>query len=143
MLQFDRLKTKELVKYLYYSNIHDAKIEKINYNKKCKDLIIKTINPIFNVEINFYFKDIKYIYSEKSLLNCGDTILSLTIENDFSYFQDNLNSCLDGLNNSLYLLFQTFSGNELHIVSEKVLIEDNQGSAGKTGDGSLSSEELS
>ena len=52
-----------------------------------------------------------------------ETILSLTVEDDFSYLQNYIPNRCEGVEDSLYLLFQMFSGDELHIVSKEVIAE--------------------
>lgn len=52
-----------------------------------------------------------------------ETILSLTAEEDVSYFQNCTKVCGDVLCDSVYLLLQMFSGDELHVVSKAVIIE--------------------
>ena len=52
-----------------------------------------------------------------------ETIISLTVEEDSSYLQNYLLKHGEYTEDSLYLLFQMFSGDELHIVSKEVIIE--------------------
>ena len=54
-----------------------------------------------------------------------ETIISLTAEEDFSYLQNYNIKHSEYMEDSLYLLFQMFSGDELHIVSKEVIIEVN------------------
>ena len=52
-----------------------------------------------------------------------ETLISLTMEEDFSYLQAYLtkySKCIEG---SLYLLFQMFSGDEFHVVSKEVIVD--------------------
>ena len=74
------------------------------------------MNLIFrNVEIALAVKGKEYGSSE--------TILSLTAEEDFTYLKKYLSDCDESVDSNLYLLFQMFSGDELHIVSKEVIIE--------------------
>lgn len=45
------------------------------------------------------------------------------MEEDFTYLKKYLSDCDESVDSNLYLLFQMFSGDELHIVSKEVIIE--------------------
>ena len=51
------------------------------------------------------------------------TILSLTVEENFSYLQRHIQNYRESMDDFLYLLFQMFSGDEWHIVSGEVTVE--------------------
>lgn len=124
MLQFNKCNTKELIALLYNSSIHDAKIDSIIYEYGKEILKIEAINPIFNTKINLTFHDILIALAIKNNgFGSRETIISLTVEEDFSYLQEYLLKCDKNIDDSLYLLFQMFSGDELHIVSKKVIVE--------------------
>ena len=125
MPQFDRFQIEDLKDYLYHSGVHDAKIKTLKYDRERRNLTVEAVNPIHNVRIRMAFKEIKVILSNSgNELGCRETILSLSVEEDYSYFQNCAQVCGDCFDNSLYLLFQMFSGDELHIISEKVFIEN-------------------
>lgn len=125
MLKFDRFQIEDLKEYLYYSHIHDAKIESLKYNRKKRILTIETVNQIYNTRINLTFEEVRVVLSINSNEHGScETIISLTAEEDYSYLQNCTKVCGNCLTYSLYLLFQMFSGDELHIVSEKVFIEN-------------------
>lgn len=124
MPRFDKSKIKEMKYFLYNSCVHDAKIENVEY--QCGEDIIKIelFNPIFNVKINLTFHNIGIALAVKgNAYGSHETILSLTVEEDFSYLQSYLPNYGDGIDGSLYLLFQMFSGDELHIVAKDVDIK--------------------
>lgn len=124
MPQFDRSQVQNLKDYLYHSAIHDAKIKTFKYDREQRILTIEAANLIDSVSLCMIFKEIKVVLSINSnQLGCRETIISLTAEDDFSHLQNYAQICGDGFDNSLYLLFQMFSGDELHIISEKVFIE--------------------
>jgi len=121
--KFDSFHIEALKEYLYHSNIHDAKIEIIGYDIEKKKLMIKAVNPIFDDKISFVFDEIKVVlFVSSNEMGSRKTIISLTAEEDCSYLKKITNVCDDWLCNSIYLLFQMFSGDELHILSENVLI---------------------
>ena len=124
MPKFNKNNVRELVESLYNSYAHDAKINSIRYDNTEDELKIEVINPIFNVKTAFSFKDIDLVLSIKGReYGSRKTIISLTAEKDFSYLQDYLPKCGEDFDDSLYLLFQMFSGDELHIVSKEVSVD--------------------
>ena len=124
MLKFSKDNIQEIKALLYRSCIHDAKLVSIYYDAKEKTLKIITVNPIFNVGINFIFSGVTIFFATKGH-DYGDcnTILSLTVENDFSYLPNDILKYQDNIKDVLYLVFQMFSGDELHIVCKEVIIE--------------------
>lgn len=125
MPKFDRSQIETLKKYLYHSYIHDAKIETMSYDRKKKNLTIRTVNEIHRNRINLTFEEVKVVLSisGNESGNYG-TIISLTAEEDYSYVQNCTKVCGNCLFESVYLLFQMFCGDELHIVAKNVFIEN-------------------
>lgn len=124
MPRYNKNNIKDLKAFLYNSCIHDAKIENIRYD--CKEDIIKIelFNTFFDVRMELIFLDIRVALKIKGDWSENrETILSLTAEDDFSDLQNSLSEHSEYLNDSLYLMFQMFSGDELHIVSKEVIIE--------------------
>ncbi len=124
MPRFDKNKIKEIKNFLYNSCVHDAKLEKVGYKCGEDTIKIELFNPIYDIKINLTFRNIGIALAIKGNEH-GDreTIISLTVEEDFSYLQNYLPKYSEGIEDSLYLLFQMFSGDELHIVSREVSIE--------------------
>ena len=124
MLRYNKNNIKELKEYLYNSYVHDAKLKNIKYDCSEDNIKIELFNPIFDVKIALTFLNIGITLTIKGEWSENrETIVSLTAEEDFSYLQNYLlkhNKCME---DSLYLLFQMFSGDELHIVSKEVIIE--------------------
>lgn len=124
MTRFDQSKLKELKDFLYNSCVHDAKLENVGYNFGEDAINIELFNPIFHVKMNLVFHHIEIALAMKGTAHGSrDTIISLTAEEDFSYLRNYLSNHSEGIENSLYLLFQMFSGDELHIVAKEVSIE--------------------
>ncbi len=124
MPRFDKSKITELNEFLYNSYIHDAKIETIRYERGKDNIKIEAFNPIFNVKIDLTFRDIEITLAIRgNELGSHETIISLTAEEDFSYLKNYIQKYSEIIEDSLYLLFQMFSGDELHIVSREVIIE--------------------
>lgn len=125
MPRYNKNSVKELKAFLYNSYIHDANLENVEYNCKEDRIKIKLVNPIFGVQIDLIFLNIGL-----ALVTKGDwpgdraTVLSLTVEEDFSYLQNHqlLKQC-KYTKDDLYFLVQMFSGDELHIVSKEVIAE--------------------
>ena len=116
--------TKELKKFLFNSYVHDANLENVEYDHREDSIKIELFNPIFNVKIYLTFLNIRILLTLKGEWSGKrETIISLTVEEDFSCLQNYLLKHSEYMDASLYLLFQTFSGDELHIVSEEVIVE--------------------
>ena len=125
MLEFNRNHTKELKEYLYNSCIHDAKLKCIKYESESGSLEIQTFNPIFCVEMDFIFNDVKYIVvSMGNNFGNHETIISLTVEEDYSHLKNDVQNHNESIEKYFYILFQTFAGDELHIVANKVTIKE-------------------
>ena len=124
MPRYNKNNIKELKEYLYNSNVHDAKLKNIKYDCSEDNIKIELFNPIFNVKIDLTFFDIGITLAVKGKWSENrDTIIALTAEEDFSYLQNYLPKHSKCMEDSLYLLFQMFSGHELHILSKELVIE--------------------
>ena len=124
MPKFYKDNIKELKEFLYDSYSHDANLRNVKYDLGEDALKIELYNPIFKVSIDVIFHNIEIALAVKGDWNGSRKIVSsLTVEDDFSCLQKHLldnSKCMD---DSLYLLFQMFSGDEVHIVSREVTIE--------------------
>ena len=124
MPTFNKNNIQELKDLLYNSCVHDAKLENIEYNYGQDYIRIALLNPIFNVKINLIFQNVEIALAIKGKeYGSPETIISLTAEEDFSHLQTYLPKHSECIEASLYLLFQMFSGDELHIVSKEVVVE--------------------
>lgn len=124
MPRFNKNNTKELKEFLYDSYIHDAKLENVQYNCREDSIKIELFNPIFDVKLDLTFLNIGVALAIKGEWSGSrETIISLTVEEDSSYLQNYLLKHSEYMEDSLYLLFQMFSGDELHIVSKEVIVE--------------------
>ena len=125
MPRFNKYNVKDLKEVIYNSYIHDAKLESIRYESEKNCLIVETVNLFFGSRINLTFCNVGSLLAIRGNdFGSRETIISLTVEDDFSIFQKNIPKYGDSTSNSLYLLFQMFSGDELHIVSREVIIEN-------------------
>lgn len=124
MMKFDRNSITKLKEFLYNSCVHDAKMKSIEYQCGENGIKIELFNPIFNSKMTIIFQNVEIVLAVKGK-SYGDskTIISLTVEEDFSYLKTYLQKYSEGIESSLYLLFQMFSGDELHIVSKEVVVE--------------------
>ena len=124
MLRYDKNNVEELKVFLYNSYVHDAKIENVIFNCREDKIEIELFNPISNVNMHFTFLDIAIVLKiQGEWAGSPETIISLTVEDDCSYLQKYLRKHCCHTEEALYLLFQMFSGDELHIVSKEVFIE--------------------
>ena len=124
MSRYNKNNTKELKEFLYNSYIHDAKLENAKYDCREDSIKIELFNPISDVKIDLTFLNIGIALTIKGEWSGNrEAIISLTVEEDFSYLQNYLLKHSEYMEDSLYLLFQMFSGDELHIVSKEVIVE--------------------
>ena len=111
MLRFDKTQRVELKDFLYQSCIHDAVLKGFQYDRKQKVLSMEVVNSIHDVRMNLTFLDVEIIFSISGYeLGDRDTILSATLEEDYSNIKHDRTLREDVLNDCLYLLFQMFSG---------------------------------
>lgn len=124
MMKFDRNSITKLKEFLYNSCVHDAKMKSIEYQCGENGIKIELFNPIFNSKMTIIFQNVEIVLAVKGK-SYGDskTIVSLTVEEDFSYLKTYLQKYSEGVESCLYLLLQMFSGDELHIVSKEVVVE--------------------
>ena len=95
MPRYNKSNTKELKEFLHNSCVHDAKFLNIG--------ILLTIKGDWPGN--------------------RETIISLTSEEDFSCMQKYFLKSENHMEDYIYLLFQMFSGDEVHILSKEVIIE--------------------
>ena len=124
MPRFNKSNTKELKEFLYNSHVHDAKLKNFKYDCREDNIKIELLNPITDVKIDLTFLNIGIALTIKGEWSGNrETINSLTVEEDFSYLQNHLLKNGEYMEDALYLLFQMFSGDEVHIVSKEVIVE--------------------
>ena len=124
MPKFCKNKIKGLKELLYNSYAHDAQLKKVEYACEKECIKFELFNPIFNVRIDITFYNISVAFAIKGKeYGSRETINSLTVEEDFSYLQNYIPNCDECIEDSIYLLFQMFSGDEFHIVSKEVFVE--------------------
>lgn len=124
MLKYNRNNTKELKAFLYNSYVHDAKLENIKYDYIEDSIKIELFNPIYDVKIVLTFVNIGIALTIKGEWSGNrETIVSLTVEEDFLQLQNCLSKHKEYTKDSLYLLFQMFSGDEIHIVSKEITVD--------------------
>lgn len=124
MLQFDKNNVEKFKIWLYNSCIHDAALKCIEYDKSERILIVNAENLVFDVKFNFVFNDVEGIFLiNKNKLADSENILSLTIEdikmpkmffNSISYKKN--------IDENLCLLFQMFSGTEIYVFFNNVVL---------------------
>ena len=127
MPRYKKSNIRELKEFLYNSCVHDAKLKNINYDctpSGSTSMFPLNFSVIRMVKIALTFLDIEIMLTVKGeWCENRETIISLTAEDDFSYLQNYLIKHGESMEDSLYMLFQMFSGDELHIVSKEVIIE--------------------
>ena len=124
MLRYDKNNVEELKGFLFNSHVHDAIIKNVKFDCRKNRIEIELLNPISNVKMHFTFINIAIVLKiQGEWGGSPETIISLTVEDDGSYLQKYLRKHCCHMEEALYLLFQMFSGDELHIVSKEVIVE--------------------
>lgn len=124
MPRYNKNNTKELKEFLRNSCVHDAKLKNIEYEYGEDKIKIELFNPISDVKIDLTFLNIGIALAMKGeWLGNRETIISLTVEEDLSYIQKTSLKEQKNMEDYVYLLFQMFSGDEVHILSKEVIIE--------------------
>ena len=123
MKRYDKTNIKDLKNAIYYSNVHDAQLGKVEYDCDNQILDVKAFEFINKHEINFIFAEVElvlYMHNQEMPTHDPKTIISFSVENDYSY----LNNYIKHYNNesALYFVFQMLNGDELHIISNTIEI---------------------
>ncbi len=122
-MKFNKQKIEELKSAIQNSYAHDARIKSAEYDFCENALKIKAFNAIFNTKIELVAKNVELTFTVEGDFNypgSNDTIISLTVEADFSYLKNYINNCKKFKEDTIYLLFQMLSGAELHIVAKDI-----------------------
>jgi hypothetical protein len=124
VLIFNKNNSHELNEYLFNSCVHDSKIEKTDIAPDGKSATVIIFNTWSMERVRFCFNNLStLLFVDGSDLGARDTINYLALEKDFTHLRPHLKDVEKFSQRSLYLLFQTFCGSELHFVSEVVTIE--------------------
>ena len=126
MPRYEKNKSEELREFLYQSdyNAHDAELESVNYAYENENLAVKLFHPFYHWKMELCFHGVKTFFAIRgNEFGSHKTILGLTVEEDFSYLQKYFPKYGEKAADSLYLVFQMFSGDELHVVSDVVTVE--------------------
>lgn len=125
--------------------IHDSVYAENQYNKTEKEWKVTLYNPICNTKMYFVFQSVCLILATdfdiwgKDIWGKNDEISSLTLEDNYTFLTPILEkTCKINKNEYLYFLFQSFSGNEIHIICKTASCEIiNENQTRKTGDASV------
>ena len=103
--------------------VHDAEVINGNLNWSGDSIKLELFHAYFGVKTTFTFYTIDIAFAIKGKeFGSRNAIYSFTIKEDFSYLQKYIPAC-SGYDDSLYLLFQMFSGDEIHVVAKEVEVE--------------------
>ena len=125
MIKFDKSQYNALRTFLLASYVHDAQIEKFNYDHDVGTLYICAMNHFYRKKYRFSFLGLKSIlFVNNHQYGSYETINSLTVEDNTTLTESPVYISDDHHSQYLYLLFQLISGDEIHIVSREVIIEE-------------------
>lgn len=125
MQHFKAEKNKELKDYLRDPCFHDATLKTIKYDYLSNYLEVEAVNPFLSCQLKFLFGGIETVFATKGNWLYGNSkeINSLTIEDSFSYLQKYIPQYDRTIDEFLYLSFQMFSEDEIHVVCKEVTVE--------------------
>lgn len=134
MAEFEKEQIEALSDFLYNSHIHDALLESFQYDRAAGLLKVRAVNRIDGLYIDMTFYDVIMLLSVRGIYgnrttDCR-TILSLGIEQDYPQIAEDYpqiaEDCLKkhgkDSSNMLYMLFQMFSEDEIHVLFKKISI---------------------
>lgn len=125
MKHFGKLQIEELKAQLFVSDIHDSVFEGIAYDVENKTAMVRTANLITNTKTKIVFKHIQLLVCvNDDKWGNNQAISSLTIEPDLTREKIWRTFSNSDCSECLFLTFQLFSGNEINIICEDVLIEE-------------------
>ena len=103
MPKFSKSNMKELKKLLYNSCVHDASMENLEYRCREDCIKIELLHPYFNYQLDMSFHNIELVFAKKGQeLGSRETVISLTVEEDYSYLQTYLSKCNEYPENALW-----------------------------------------
>lgn len=125
MHRFRFAQEKELKEYIYFSSIHDSEIKDIQYDICKSALTLMISNPIDKVSCRMTFAGIKRMFFlNENRWGDDNSVSSLTLEEDHTPIEAFGEPETERDEKSLYFVFQMFSGNELHILTDELLVEE-------------------
>lgn len=123
-MRFDVSQKEQISLFFKELPTHDAKFSKVEYLPSKKELCIwlMSLNNSYFLKLVFY--QTRFLISTGfDLWGTNDTILALVLEDNFeilSSLAKQISSHNINMHDSLYFVFQSFSGNEIHIICEAV-----------------------
>lgn len=127
MAEFEKEQIEALSDFLYNSHIHDALLENFQYDRAAGILKVRAVNRIDGLYLDMTFYDVIMLLSVRGIYgnrttDCR-TILSLGIEQVYPQIaEDCLKKHGKDSSNMLYMLFQMFSEDEIHVLFKKISI---------------------
>ena len=124
MPKFKKETIDELSAFLHdFYYVHDAKLETIKYENN--SLQLGMFNSYYNKKMNMLFLDIEMIFAIKgNEIGGRDVILSLTVEQESLLIKSGAETSAHERDNALCLVFQMFSGDELHVFCNEIVVEE-------------------
>ena len=124
MQKFKYDQIQSLQEFLYCSCIHDAKFISFIYDYNRKNITIEAINAIVKTKISILFKNVDIVFAFKgNEFGDRETISSLCVEKNSSFLENSILKFKQMSKDYLYLVFEMFSGDEIHIISQEVHFE--------------------
>lgn len=125
MPQYDILKLHELRDYLYKSAVHDSQFKDIVYDPSHHIVKVVLFSPMLNETITINFINVRLLLSiSDDKWGTDQSISSLTIEDVEQATVTFPNVNKRDIERDIYLLFQLFSGNEIHIIAEYISFDE-------------------
>lgn len=111
--------------YLYISAVHDSQFKDIVYDPSQHIVKVVLFNPILEKMITINFLNVRLLLSiSDDKWGIDQSISSLTIEDIEQATVTFPKVNKRDLEGGIYLLFQLFSGNEIHVIAEYVNFDE-------------------
>ena len=124
MRVFNRLNRQEFEEFLLLSYVHDSRIQTIEVDISKRTIKIVLVNRYDCVGYSFCFREVSAAYGfEGEWIGEKDMVLGVVLEDQIPV--ESLKSFLhkEISEDEFHLLFQLFSGSEIHIISSEVGVE--------------------
>lgn len=124
MTSFSYDNKDSLVRFLScIETIHDGKIVQIGSDIRSKEWTVVIENEYTSSSIRILFKDVT-VFISIGISKWGNdySISSLTLEEPEETLMHMIEPEMIDINKSLYLVFQLFSGDEIHVICQNVCL---------------------
>lgn len=148
MHKFQKDDIPQLQEFLQQCKNHDSEIERFQYDWMARLLFVELYNSLYHERLKITFRNVALLFCVQGNWMAGDrkAVLGIVVEEDDSKIRNCAQTCslndeysyvieknytqmrkcaqtFSQLEGCLYLVLQTFSGDEIHILAEEMEID--------------------